>query len=1013
MLNFHPHSPAVQPAKTISQHSQRVTVSHVLVPRSYNPYCSFLHILDNDSLLNIIYYCRPILLNEEGPGDEDMILQEGEGHYGLWWYKLAHVCRRWRYLILASSSYLGLCLVCTHGTPVADMLAHSPPLPLIIDYVDEDCRVTAEDDKGILLALQHRDRVRRIRLRRPVPILQELVTAIDEEFPMLEYLYIKPQTKLDTSMTLPKTLQAPHLNRLILHNFAFPIGSPLLTTAAALVTLSLSSIPSNVLSLSVLLQRLSLLPQLESLKIGFHSPIPNRDVESQRLNVPITTHITLPNLRWFVFKGSAAYLEALLSRIAVPLLEKLQIVFFNQLVFSIPRLLQFTREAEGLKPRSARINFSPQGVFMGMYPSERTGADAFKFHMSVICKHLDWQLGCAAQIFNALSTVFPMVEDLSLECEGHRITPELYQDADRTVLRELLVSFGGLRTLRMNDGFVPLLTRSRQVDNGDSHIELVPELRELPYTVFKDPGGPCITRFSGCLVTHPSLRQTIHSPSQWPFRFYTIYPVLEDLFKKDFMRFNATTGTRLSEHDLEVEGREINLWALHKAVFLRNGYEAVTTNDEWAIIGVALGFPSFAGRDAGQPARCAPAVAHRLQKLYHDVLRHFDQAHITREISSRRALGALHVRRPSNEQLIAAKRWVDEQKRKAFSRDFDGVAGYPTIPESDIQECHRNLERLDQVLANIEKYIHVVFAVLKKEDVVHRMFTMMASSKVQLDELKKPKPRYVLELHTISGMIQEADNMDKGLKTVLGIRAQPQMMPPSGVPPTSQPPPRPPSAATPASFSQPGPPTVQIVPAALSRAPVPSLWPTHRKKPSRAAIPTPTPPPIPITSTLTLRASTPEFTAPSPQTPKSLKGKAAAKPKASVEIPSSAPSVLSVPSASTPGYANGGPKKAREDEIKSSTAFAIAPVATLEIETHRVPQHVIAFVEQNREHLQRAARDQNGFRISLTSKNQPFDNRPQINQPSALQGLPRPPQLIPGSQGLQYLQRQVLAQGSV
>jgi len=75
MLNLQPHTPPVQSAKTISQ---LVTVSHMLVPWSYNPYCSFLHILDNDSLLNIIYYCRPILLNEEGPGDEDMILQEGE-----------------------------------------------------------------------------------------------------------------------------------------------------------------------------------------------------------------------------------------------------------------------------------------------------------------------------------------------------------------------------------------------------------------------------------------------------------------------------------------------------------------------------------------------------------------------------------------------------------------------------------------------------------------------------------------------------------------------------------------------------------------------------------------------------------------------------------------------------------------------------------------------------------------------------------------------------------------------
>jgi hypothetical protein len=45
----------------------------------------------------------------------------------------------------------------------------------------------------------------------------------------------------------------------------------------------------------------------------------------------------------------------------------------------------------------------------------------------------------------------------------------------------------------------------------------------------------------------------------------------------------------------------------------------------------------------------------------------------------------------------------------------------------------------------------------------------MASTKVQLEEMNKPNPRYILELHTVREMIQEADNMDKGLRTVLSL----------------------------------------------------------------------------------------------------------------------------------------------------------------------------------------------------------------------------------------------------
>ena len=61
-----------------------------------------------------------------------------------------------------------------------------------------------------------------------------------------------------------------------------------------------------------------------------------------------------------------------------------------------------------------------------------------------------------------------------------------------------------------------------------------------------------------------------------------------------------------------------------------------------------------------------------------------------------------------------------------LAADFDEIVVYSPIPESDIQVFRRNVEHLDQVLSNIEKYIHYAFAVLKKEDVVERMFTMVS-----------------------------------------------------------------------------------------------------------------------------------------------------------------------------------------------------------------------------------------------------------------------------------------------
>ena len=124
---------------------------------------TYIHNLNDDSLLSIFYLCRP---NVSGL-DEFGNARWGNWVRERWWYKFVHVCRRWRYLILDSATYLGLCLVCTYGTPIADMLANSPRFPLIIDYdplIGSNQDFTAEDEERIILGLQHRDRVCRINL---------------------------------------------------------------------------------------------------------------------------------------------------------------------------------------------------------------------------------------------------------------------------------------------------------------------------------------------------------------------------------------------------------------------------------------------------------------------------------------------------------------------------------------------------------------------------------------------------------------------------------------------------------------------------------------------------------------------------------------------------------------------------------------------------------------------------------------------------------------------------------
>ena len=52
-------------------------------------------------------------------------------------------------------------------------------------------------------------------------------------------------------------------------------------------------------------------------------------------------------------------------------------------------------------------------------------------------------------------------------------------------------------------------------------------------------------------------------------------PLTEEKFMELFMLFSHATGIRLNEHDFNIEGRQVNPWGLHRAVFARNGFDSV------------------------------------------------------------------------------------------------------------------------------------------------------------------------------------------------------------------------------------------------------------------------------------------------------------------------------------------------------------------------------------------------------------------------------------------------------
>ena len=268
-----------------------------------------IHTLDNYSLLNVFHFCRPAVPSflDENEVDVIKILGGGDWNDEGWWYSVVKVCRRWRYLVLESASLLGLSILCTYGIPVADMLANSPPLPIIIDYHDPYEELTPDDEVGITLALWQCDRVRWIRLMQPVPVMARLLMIMHGEYPNLEYLILErhpsdDSTEGSTAYT-PTTFRAPRLRYSVamglfflstIHRPYAAVGNP--------VSIDLLFDRRDYFHPNVLLQQLLVVPRRETTGNTFDSflPITRNDIRVRMLQKLATRRVTPYSLCFWV-----------------------------------------------------------------------------------------------------------------------------------------------------------------------------------------------------------------------------------------------------------------------------------------------------------------------------------------------------------------------------------------------------------------------------------------------------------------------------------------------------------------------------------------------------------------------------------------------------------------------------------------------------------------------------------------------------------------------------------------
>jgi len=413
------------------------------------------------------------------------------------WYRLAHTCRRWRHIIFASPSRLNLQLYCTYGTPVADMLSHSPPLPLSVSYHEGAPHpFTPKDEEGALLALRKHDRVRYIDLCAPLATLDKIFAAMNGSFPVLEHLTLsvdhsdtdedERDSYLFDHARLPQAFQAPHLRHLDLNRVGdvAQVDLPLLASLSGLISLTLIGVPfSAFLSIEYLASRLSLMPLLECFGLGFDSyvPIDDPSLESEPVVAQNVKQIPFPNLSEIFFKGTSSYLEALAAQISAPLLKTFTAQFFDEPSSSLPHLSKLLSAAAELRLPVASIEFSGVGVedpnvVICMAGSESTldwWPNLVPFQINFHCDSLSEQVDSTGQICASLSPMLSAVERLHLNLNGRRWQLVGIFDIDDDAWHDLLRPFCSVKKLQIDDVLIEVLPPALDA------MDILPELCKL------------------------------------------------------------------------------------------------------------------------------------------------------------------------------------------------------------------------------------------------------------------------------------------------------------------------------------------------------------------------------------------------------------------------------------------------------------------------------------------------------------------------------------------------------
>jgi hypothetical protein len=180
--------------------------------------------------------------------------------------------------------------------------------------------------------------------------------------------------------------------------------------------------------------------------------------------------------------GLGEYLEDLVARVDAPLLVKLEITFFHQLIFNTPQLARFiSRTPKFMAHDEVHVFFHDWNVWVRL-PHAFDGA----LELGISCRQPDWQLSSLAQVCSSSfpQALVPMLKHLYIHCVLYAHSLD-YSDnvrwlnVENSQWLELLRPFTAVKSLYIAHSFVPCIAPALQELVGERVTEVLPALQSL------------------------------------------------------------------------------------------------------------------------------------------------------------------------------------------------------------------------------------------------------------------------------------------------------------------------------------------------------------------------------------------------------------------------------------------------------------------------------------------------------------------------------------------------------